>query len=87
MVKGTARGFGPDVQAPALSANATLPGMEVFVDLAELIDIPPDFRIEPASLRIEYSYDFPLISTEFDALAEAGSFESPGDGTAHDDFP
>jgi valyl-tRNA synthetase len=31
--------WGPDVQAPALGANATLPGIEVFVDLAGLIDL------------------------------------------------
>jgi valyl-tRNA synthetase len=35
-------GFGPDVQAPPLSANTTLPGMEVFVDLADLIDVPAE---------------------------------------------
>ena len=32
-------GFGPDVASPALAANVTLPGMEVFVDLADLIDV------------------------------------------------
>jgi len=32
-------GWGPEVEAPALSANVTLPGIEVFVDLADLIDI------------------------------------------------
>ncbi len=31
--------WGRDVQAPALSASVTLPGMEIFVDLAELIDV------------------------------------------------
>ncbi|MBN1588085.1 MAG: valine--tRNA ligase, partial [Pirellulales bacterium] len=31
--------FGPDVERPALSANVTLTGMEVFVDLAGLIDV------------------------------------------------
>jgi valyl-tRNA synthetase len=31
--------WGADVSPPALSANVTLPGMEVFVDLAGLIDI------------------------------------------------
>ncbi len=31
--------LGPDVTAPALSANVTLSGMEVFVDLADLIDV------------------------------------------------
>ena len=32
-------GFGPKVEAPALSANAHISGMEVFVDLAGLIDV------------------------------------------------
>jgi valyl-tRNA synthetase len=39
MAGARAAGFGPDVQAPALSANVALSGMEVFVDLAELIDV------------------------------------------------
>ena len=34
--------FGPDVTAPALSANVTLSGMDVYVDLAELIDVPAE---------------------------------------------
>lgn len=34
-----ATGWGPQVVAPAISANAVLPGMEVFVDLADLIDV------------------------------------------------
>ena len=39
MAGARATGWGPEVQAPALSANATLPGIEVFVDLADLIDL------------------------------------------------
>jgi valyl-tRNA synthetase len=35
-------GFGPDVAPPALSAHVTLPGMDVYVDLAELIDVPAE---------------------------------------------
>jgi len=31
--------FGPEVQSPALVAGVSLPGMEVFVDLAGLIDV------------------------------------------------
>ena len=31
--------FGPEVQAPELSANASVGGMDVYVDLAELIDL------------------------------------------------
>ena len=34
-----ATGWGPDVLPPELSANVALTGMEVFVDLAELIDV------------------------------------------------
>ena len=34
-----ATGWGPDVVAPEMSANFSLPGIEVFVDLAELIDV------------------------------------------------
>jgi valyl-tRNA synthetase len=34
--------FGPDVSAPALSANESLSGMEVYVDLADLIDVPAE---------------------------------------------
>ncbi len=39
MAAARAVGWGPDVRPPALSANVTLPGIEVFVDLAELIDV------------------------------------------------
>jgi valyl-tRNA synthetase len=35
-------GFGPDVTAPALSAHVTLSGMDVYVDLTELIDVPAE---------------------------------------------
>jgi len=31
--------WGPNVEPPALSANVTLSGIEIFVDLADLIDI------------------------------------------------
>ena len=31
--------WGPDVKAPPLSADVALPGMEIFVDLSELIDV------------------------------------------------
>jgi valyl-tRNA synthetase len=39
MARAKAVGWGPEVNAPALSANVSLPGMEVFVDLADLIDV------------------------------------------------
>jgi valyl-tRNA synthetase len=35
-------GFGPDMAAPALSAHVTLSGMDVYVDLADLIDVPAE---------------------------------------------
>jgi valyl-tRNA synthetase len=38
MANARADAFGPDVAPPALSANVALPGMEIFVDLADLID-------------------------------------------------
>jgi len=33
------RGLGPQVAAPAMSANVSLAGMEIYVDLAGLIDV------------------------------------------------
>jgi len=39
MTGATSTDWGPDVNPPALSANVTLPGMEVYVDLAGLIDV------------------------------------------------
>ncbi len=39
MAGARATAWGPDVTVPLLSANTTLSGMEVFVDLAELIDV------------------------------------------------
>ena len=39
MAAAQATAWGPDTAAPALSANATIKGAEVFVDLADLIDV------------------------------------------------
>lgn len=39
MAAAQATAWGPDTSAPALSANATIKGAEVFVDLADLIDV------------------------------------------------
>jgi len=39
MAGARAAGLGPGVEAPPLGANTSLPGMEVYVDLAELIDL------------------------------------------------
>ena len=44
-------GWGPDVEAPALSANVTLPGIEVFVDLAELIDVEAEIARKEQELE------------------------------------
>ena len=44
-------GWGPDVEAPALSANVALPGIEVFVDLAELIDIDAEIARKQQELE------------------------------------
>ncbi len=38
MAGAKASGFGPGVEAPPLSGSVTLPSMEIFVDLADLID-------------------------------------------------
>ena len=42
MANAQATAFGPEVTSPALSANVTLPGMEIYVDLADLIDVPAE---------------------------------------------
>jgi valyl-tRNA synthetase len=46
--------WGPDVQAPPLSATVALPEMEVFVDLAELIDVEAEIaRKEKELARLD----------------------------------
>ncbi len=42
MANARAADFGPSTAAPALSANVTLSGMDVYVDLADLIDVPAE---------------------------------------------
>ena len=42
MAHAEAVAFGPEVAAPPWSANVTLAGMDVYVDLAELIDVPAE---------------------------------------------
>ena len=39
MAAARATDWGPEVEAPSLAANVSLPGAELFVDLAELIDV------------------------------------------------
>jgi valyl-tRNA synthetase len=47
-------GWGPDVTPPELSANVALTGMEVFVDLAELIDVGAEVeRKRQEAVRLE----------------------------------
>ena len=54
MAGAKATGWGPKVEAPALSANVTLPGMEVFVDLAGLIDREAEIaRNEQERVKLE----------------------------------
>ena len=46
--------WGPEVAAPKLSANVALAGMEVFVDLADLIDVGAEVeRKEQEIVRLE----------------------------------
>ncbi len=51
MAGARATGLGADVEPPALSANVTLPGIEVFVDLAELIDIEAEIARKKQELE------------------------------------
>lgn len=39
MAQARPAGYGPDVQSPPVSAHVTVPGMEIYVDLADLIDV------------------------------------------------
>ncbi len=51
MASAKATGWGPDVEPPALSANVTLPNLEVFVDLAELIDVDAEIAKQEKELE------------------------------------
>ena len=51
MANADAKAFGPDVTAPALSANVTLSGMDVYVDLADLIDVPAEIARKKQELE------------------------------------
>ncbi len=44
MAAARAVGLGPNVEPPALSANVAMPGIEIFVDLAELIDVEAEIQ-------------------------------------------
>jgi valyl-tRNA synthetase len=51
MAGATATGWGPDIEAPELSANVTAPDVEVFVDLAELIDVDAEIARKQKELQ------------------------------------
>ena len=51
MAAARATGWGPDVEAPALSANVASPGLEVFVDLAGLIDVEAEIAKKTKELE------------------------------------
>jgi len=51
MAGARASAWGPEVEPPALSANVTLPGMEVYVDLAELIDVGAEIERKKQDLE------------------------------------
>ncbi len=54
MAAATATAWGPQTEAPALSSHASLPGMEIFVDLADLIDVEAEIaRNEKEHARLE----------------------------------
>jgi valyl-tRNA synthetase len=54
MAGARATAWGPGVEAPPLGANTSLPGMEVYVDLAGLIDLDAEIaRKEDESAKLE----------------------------------
>ena len=68
MAAAKAGGFGPSVAIPTLAANVTLAGMEVFVDLAGLIDV----EAELARKQAELTKLDGLIAAKEKKLANAG---------------
>ena len=50
MAGARATGWGIDVESPALAANVALPGAEVFVDLAGLIDVDAEIAKQKAEM-------------------------------------
>jgi len=51
MAAARAAGWGPDVEPPPLCANVALPGVEVFVDLADLIDVEAEIARKQKELE------------------------------------
>jgi valyl-tRNA synthetase len=51
MANATSTSLGPAVVAPPLSAHVTLAGMDVYVDLAELIDVPAEIARKKAEIE------------------------------------
>jgi valyl-tRNA synthetase len=68
MAGAAARGWGPDIQPPGTSASYTLPGIEIFVDLAGLIDV----EAEIAKNTKELEKLAGLISAKQKKLANEG---------------
>jgi len=67
MAGATAVAWGPQVQPPALAADAVVSGMEVFVDLAGLIDVAAEIRRKQKELQRLES----LIAAKQKKLADA----------------
>ncbi|MCS7237359.1 MAG: valine--tRNA ligase [Thermoguttaceae bacterium] len=58
MAKARLKAAGPEVQGPPLAAQANLPGIEVYVDLAQLIDAEAEIRRKRQELaRLEQMID------------------------------
>ena len=73
MAAARATGWGPDVTVPQLSANVALAGMEVFVDLADLIDVDAERkRNEQKKVRLER-----LIAAKHKKLENASFVQRP----------
>jgi valyl-tRNA synthetase len=54
MARAKATGWGALVQAPTLSATVPLTGMDVFVDISELIDVPAEIaKLEKELAKLE----------------------------------
>ena len=79
-------GWGPEVEAPALSANVTLPGIEVFVDLAELIDLEAEIAKKKGEIekldRLIAAKQRKLENREFLARAPAAIVQQERDNLA-----
>ena len=71
MASARAVGWGPDVEPPEFCANVALPGIEVFVDLADLIDV----EAEIARKRKDLEKLDSLVAAKEKKLANKGFVE------------